>query len=267
MTVSEWLDRSQHILSASDIATAHLDCLVLIEDTTGKERAWLLAHPEYVLHKTEVESLNAKIKQRIGHVPLAYIRGKSEFYGREYLITPHTLVPRPETETMIDLLKSMRLARGSRALDVGTGSGCIAISAALESQNITVSGCDIDMACIKVAAKNAKELGARVTFFVSDLLGQAGDYEVLLANLPYVPDSFQINTAATHEPQHALFGGSDGLDIYQRLFAQIKSKRIKPHCIFTESLPLQHGAMADIAESNGYALQQTDDFIQLFELV
>jgi len=267
MKISEWLTGSQIALKRAGISTARLDCLVLLEDETGKSRAWLLAYPEHSLQSQELENLNSKITQRVMHVPLAYIRGKAEFYGREFTVTAHTLVPRPETETIIDLLKQLDPPAETRLLDVGTGSGCIAITAALELRNVQVSACDIDKSCLAIATTNATKLGAHVTFLESNLLEHTQQCDILLANLPYVPDNFQINTAATHEPPHALFGGEDGLDLYRKLFKQLEASDPYPSHILVESLPMQHEVLAGIAKAAGFALRKTDDFIQLFEPV
>ena len=267
METSKWLTNSQALLKRAGVSTARLDCLVLLEDETGKDRAWLLAHPEYTLEDEELKNVNAKLAQRARHIPLAYIRKKVEFYGREFIVDAHTLVPRPETETMIDLLKQLHLPAETQLLDVGTGSGCIAVTTALELNNIQVSACDIDKDCLTIAATNAMKLGARVAFFESNLLEHAQPCDVILANLPYVPDNFQINTAATHEPRHALFGGDDGLDLYRKLFEQLKTSGKDCTHILTESLPPQHETLTRIAEVAGFALRETDDFIQLFEAV
>jgi release factor glutamine methyltransferase len=267
MKISEWLTSSQMALERAGISTSRLDCLVLLEDETSKNRAWLLAYPEHSLQDQELENLNAKIRQRALHIPLAYIRGKAEFYGREFTVTAHTLVPRPETETIIDLLKQLDPPAGTRLLDVGTGSGCIAITAALELGDTQVSACDVDKGCLAIAATNAAKLGVQVTFSESNLLKHTQRCDILLANLPYVPDNFQINTAATHEPRRALFGGEDGLDLYRELFKQLKANEWRPSHALIESLPLQHEALADIAKAAGFALRKTDDFIQLFEPV
>src|SRR5581483_9564604 len=109
-------------------------------------------------------------------------------------------------------------------------------------------------------------LGASVTFFISDLLEQNGAYDILLANLPYVPEGFHINAAASYEPPQALFSGPDGLVLYRKLFLQIEKSNIKPHAILTESFPFQHGQLTTMAEAVGFTLTRTDDFIQLFEL-
>ena len=267
MAVSDWLKQAQTSLESAGIATARLDCLVLLEDELGKDRAWLLSHPEHELQGSEIENLNTKIVQRAQHIPLAYIRGHAEFYGREFAVNAHTLVPRPETETIIELLKTLDLPAGAHVLDIGTGSGCIAITAALELPNAQVSACDIDRNCLKVGTQNAERPGARVAFFENNLLQRAEPQDILLANLPYVPDNFQINTAATHEPRHALFGGPDGLDLYRTLFVQITASTWKPQYILAESLPPQHETLAEIAKATGFHLQKTEDFIQLFELI
>jgi len=262
MTVSSWLTQAQATLKAAGVTTARLDCLVLLEDATGHDRSWLLTYPDYELQGSEVKKLNTKIAQRAEHVPLAYLRGRAEFYGRDFLVTPHTLVPRPETESMIELLKGLRLAPGTRLLDVGTGSGAIAITAYLELSGVQVSACDIDLEALNVAGRNAASLDAEVHFFESDLLAAAEPSGVIAANLPYVPDNFEINLAASHEPRHALFGGTDGLDPYRRLFAQLIDQPTT--YVLTESLPPQHESLDAIAKATGFSLEKTDDFIQLF---
>jgi release factor glutamine methyltransferase len=279
MTVSSWLKQAQSHLKDADISTARLDCLVLLEDETGKDRTWLLAHPEWELPELVLEELGAKIDRRAQHVPLAYIRGKAEFYGREFIVNEHTLVPRPETETMIDMLKRERNVHSLLAyhdedfhfIDVGTGSGAIAITTKLELPDATVTAMDIDKNCLKIAGQNAKKLGADITLLCGNLLQPLDTLKtmhekqiVLLCNLPYVPNDFPINTAAKHEPRHALFGGNDGLDLYREMFEQIKTSSWKPAYILTESLPSLHDPLAATAKAFGFSLERTDDFIQLF---
>ena len=260
-----WLKRSQSKLEQAGITTARLDVLVLAEDALHTNRAQLLAHPELQLSIEQVKVLNSQINRRQSHEPLAYIRGKSEFYGREFMVSARTLVPRPETETMIDLLKTLNTSPHAKLADIGTGSGCIAITAALELSNLkTADGYEIDEKTIAIARENAQTLGARHTnFYLNNLLSKVSvRYDLVLANLPYVPESFQINLAASHEPRHAIFGGKDGLVLYRQLFKQLTAMR--PKFVLTESLPTQHAALAQIAEAAGFRLQKTDDFIQLF---
>lgn len=270
MTVASYLRQKTAELTGAGIASARLDMLILLEDATGKDRSWLLAHPEHELDDTAIGLLDAKIGRRATHIPLAYIRQRTEFYGRTFYVDEHVLEPRPESETMISLLKDLALPAGATIIDVGTGSGALAITAALEIPNLTVLGTDIDPACLAVAKQNNERLGADVEFVETDLLGsKTGPLpaaDVILANLPYVPDGWQINQAAMSEPRLAIFGGPDGMDLFRRMFAQIGRMKHKPAYILTESLPPHHGSLAQIAGGQAYVQHEEQDFIQLFRL-
>jgi release factor glutamine methyltransferase len=264
--VGEFIAYATKRLHDAGVPTARLDCIVLLEDATETDRSWLLAHPEFVLSDVQLQKLDKQLVRRSEHIPLAYIRGHAEFYGRTFKVNPHTLVPRPETENIIELLKRLRLRVGTRLLDVGTGSGCIAITAALELPEFEVNASDIDRQALQVAEQNAASLDAHVTFYISNLLERAGPVDVITANLPYVPDNFKINTAAAHEPRHAIFGGDDGLDLYRDLFGQLGDRETLPKFVITESLPPQHEMLESIAKVFGYTIRITEDFVQLFEL-
>jgi release factor glutamine methyltransferase len=263
MTVGQFLTTAMQALVEAEVESARLDVLVLLEDTLDKNRASLLAHPEIQLSPGQLSKLNNYITQRKKHVPLAYIRGRSEFYGRTFMVDEHVLVPRPETESMITLLKKIPLDGTPRIVDIGCGSGCIAVTAALELPSAKVVACDISPEALQVARKNAQQLKAAVQFAEADLLGtQAEHFDVVLANLPYVPTDYPINTAATFEPKLALFAGNDGLDLYRRLFVQLRGS--KAHYVICESLEPQHKPLAAIAKTAGYMLEQTDGLTQLF---
>jgi len=285
--LAQSLNAATKTLEQAYIPTARLDSMVLLEDVTGKDRAWLLAHPELILQGVTLQKYNSFIERRAKHEPLAYIRGKSEFYGREFLVTPSTLQPRPETETMITLLKSLlqhditvsalrarKYKKDVLIVDVGTGSGCLAITAKIEWPEIEVYATEINEDALKIAKKNATKLGADVKFYQGNLLEPIYVLRpplfALLCNLPYVPDSHPINKAAKQEPKIAIFGGEDGLDLYRDLFKQVQSEErrakseVRPSYILTESLPFQHTELAKIAKQQGYKLVQTEDFIQVF---
>lgn len=283
MDIDTWLKRSVVALDTAGIGTARLDALVLLEDCLHTDRAQLLAHLETKLTDEQLSTLDSDIERRVTHEPLAYIRGNTEFYGRRFSVNNNVLEPRPESETMIDMLKTLSLGvhidehpgECMTIVDVGTGSGALAVTAQLELQAARVIGTDIDPACLKVATANARAHGAAVTFVQGDLLapleplGLGGGQQpkgalVLLCNLPYVPDDFHINMAAGHEPRLAIFGGEDGLDVYRKLFAQVHSLTLQPDFILTESLPAQHDALTKLATAHGYVLSREEDFIQLF---
>jgi release factor glutamine methyltransferase len=303
MQVQNFLTKATQRLDQAGIATSRLDVLVLIEDRLGIDRAQLLARPELALSLSDKNVLNDQIVRRSHHVPLAYIRGKTEFYGRDFIITPAVLEPRPESETMIELFKqvletgpefkksghvepvstpsaSLQVRAASkkasadpktaqkqpiRVADVGSGSGAIGTTAKLEKPEISIDLLEIDDEAIKISKLNVDKYTTHIPVIKSDLLtASPQDYAILLCNLPYVPDDFQINTAATHEPRLAIFGGPDGLDIYCRLFDQLKIVAIKPLYVIIENLPFQHLESSRIAASAGYQLLQTEDLIQVF---
>ena len=269
MNNAAWLKRAESQLTLANIGTARLDALVLHEAATGKDRTHLLAHPEMELSEEELNLLNGWVERRAKHEPVAYLLGKSEFYGREFVVSPAVLEPRPESETMIDMLKNQvaTLFGGKEfnLADVGTGSGALGITAKLELPGASVDLLEIDEAAIEVAKTNVIKFTTSISVIKSDLLAQTTQhYDVLLCNLPYVPDEHTINRAATHEPKIAIFGGPDGLDLYRKLFRQVKKLQNVPLLILTESLPAQHEALKQIAGQFGYQQTQEDDFIQAF---
>ena len=267
-TVSKWLEHSIKSLSDAKVDSARLDALILLSDELGQDKSWVLAHPEYVLQIEQIKKLNTKIAHRIAHVPLAYIRGHAEFYGRDFRVNSHVLVPRPETEDAIDAVITATVdVHNPLIVDIGTGSGCIAITLALSINPSRIIGIDISDAALSVARDNAKRHSANVTFQSGDLLAplgaQADEPLFIVANLPYVPLHFPINEAAKHEPSIALFSGDDGLADYRRLFEQLHDLSIAT-TVITESLELQHEALKIIAKTQGYKLVETKGLIQTF---
>jgi release factor glutamine methyltransferase len=270
MRVEKFLERATDKLKAAEVSTARLDTLILLEDALHKDRAWLLANTDIQLTSAQQIRLNKQIARRAVHEPLAYIRGFTEFYGRRFKVNRRVLEPRPESETMIDLLKQIaksheRRAKRWKIADVGTGSGAIGITAALELHNNSVDLYDIDAAALAVARHNCElhELNLRIV--KRDLLRNTHKaYDVILANLPYVPSRWRINKAAAREPRLAIFGGPDGLDVYRRLFEQLTHFSWRPKYILTESLPPQHGKLKRIALEAGFKERQVRDFIQLY---
>lgn len=266
MIVQDFLHQATEALREAGIPTPRLDCLVLLEDALGLDRAAILAHPETPIGASKIGGLNKEIAQRVRHTPLAYIRGKTSFYGRKFAVNRHVLVPRPESETMIDVLKKLPLPPRPKIVDIGTGTGCLGVTAALELGLAKVTLYDIDPQALKLAKLNARALKTNVTCRRADLLAFSPEANIILANLPYVPERYAINQAAEHEPKHAIFGGKDGLNLYRRLWSQINDLPHKPRLVLTEALPPQHTTLAAIAGQAGYTLHGAEDFIQVFKL-
>lgn len=269
-----WLATASKQLSAAGIESARLDCLLLLEDELGCDRAWLLAHPEAALTSRQIGRLNKKVIRRELHEPMAYIRGKVAFFGHDFSVDRRVLVPRPESEAMLEALTLLPLPPASSRLpdrplivDAGTGSGALAIAAKLARPQAEVYGTDISRACLTVARRNARALHAEVRFLESDLLASLEpdtQPDIILANLPYVPDAHAINEAARHEPALAIFGGADGMKLYRRLWSQCTTKAWRPSWILTEALLPDHSALAAIAAEHGYRLARTQGLCQVW---
>jgi release factor glutamine methyltransferase len=265
MTIGQFLDQATKTLQEAGVESARLDTLVLLEDVVGQDRSSLLAHTDQDLNPAQNTKLNTFITQRKDHLPLAYIRGRAEFFGRTFKVNNHVLVPRPETESMIELLKNIGLSSPQLIADVGTGSGCLGVTAALELPRSQIHFLDSDTAALDIAKHNADHWHVHGTYIHSNVLDPwAGTYTVVLANLPYVPDMYPVNKAALHEPRIALFSGSDGLNHYKLLWQQLAGHEPKPAHVITESLPAQHHAMAILARNADYILYAAQGYAQHF---
>lgn len=266
MTAGELLKSASSRLASAGIGSARLDALVLLEDTLHRDRAWILAHPEARIPETEVKKLERKLARRARQVPLAYVRGHTEFYGRRFKINRRVLEPRPESEAMIELLKKLKLPREAKITDVGTGSGALGITAKLELPHAHVDLFDIDAGALAVAKHNAVMHELHLKVEKRDLLkGSHTAYDAILANLPYIPNTWKLHPSVLNEPKIALLGGKDGLDIYRRLFEQISGFKYPPRYVLTESMPPQHEKLAGVAKSHGYKPLNSQDFIQVFK--
>ncbi len=207
--------------------TASLDAQILLSHTLGKPRAWLLAHPEYELSPTEKFSFDGSLSRLVQGTPLAYLLNHWEFYGLDFLVTPDVLIPRPETELLVDCaLAWLKTHPGRRkAAEAGTGSGCIAISLAAHCGDLRVWAGDISRAALAVAGFNRSRhrVNGQIDLFQADLLGcLRGPVDLIVANLPYIPTRTLKGLAVSNqEPVLALDGGEDGLAVIRRLLADV----------------------------------------------
>lgn len=266
MNIQIFLQKNIHNLQKVHIASARLDCIILLEDVLGIDRSLILAHPEIELSEAQIARLNNYITRRLDQEPLAYIRGTTEFYGRKFIVNKFVLVPRPESEDCITILKNVPLPIAEpKIADVGTGSGCLGITAKLEIPTSKVYIFDISREALDVAQKNAQLHKITVHPKQQNLLEGSGEqFDVILANLPYVPSDYPINKPTEHEPQLALFSGTDGLDHYRLFWKQISVLPYKPTYVITESMTLQHSEIQQLAKDAGYNLIKTIGLVQLF---
>lgn len=209
------------LLSASGIPEPRFTAELLLCHALGRERVYLFAHPEQELREVEWLHYGRYLDQRMRGKPLQYITHKQEFFGREFRVTPEVLIPRPETELLAEAVLKMNRAADELAIDVGSGSGAIAVTLALDS-GLRVIGTDVSIPALEVARSNAERLQARVQFVAADLLDSFADESagVVVCNPPYVPEADRGSLqreVREWEPALALFGGADGTDSYKRL--------------------------------------------------
>ncbi len=222
MTVQTALLQGTKLLEDGVISAARLTAEVLLAHALQRERVYLYSHPEDELTERAWIHYGRYLHERLNGKPTQYITGRQEFYGREFHVTSDVLIPRPETEHLIQASRT-RIQPGHIVLDVGTGSGAIAITLALETSAHILAN-DLSAAALSVAAANARRLSAQVRFFAGDLTSSiaADAVDVLVSNPPYVPQTDHPGLqreVRDYEPHVALFAGPTGLEIYERLIS------------------------------------------------
>ena len=220
MTLRTALDQGTKLLDDAAVGMARLTAEVLLAYAIHRDRAYLYGHPEHELSELEWLHYGRYLHERMQGKPTQYITGSQEFYGREFRVTPEVLIPRPETEHVVET--ALRLApHPQRILDVGCGSGILAITLRLETVATVWAG-DISLSAIAVAVANAQRLQAPVSFVNADLMSAFADHsmDLIVSNPPYVPlgDKADLQREVRDwEPHQALFAGPTGLEIYARL--------------------------------------------------
>lgn len=222
-------DTLQFISENINGETAHLDAQVLLAHILKKPRTWVVAHPEKRLTKPQLASVKESTSRLQAGEPLPYILGHQEFYGLDFELTPDVLIPRPETELLVErAIKWLEASPERRTIaDIGTGSGCISVAIAKTISDAIVTGTDISLHALKVARRNALKhnVTKRVSFVQCDLLPPHPDplptdlhFDLICANLPYIStDTLHALDVFRHEPALALDGGPDGLDVIRKL--------------------------------------------------
>ncbi len=243
--------------------TSELDVSILIAHSLGKSRPWVLSHSEVELSPDQLEILDHQLRQYHQGVPLPYLLGQWEFFGNQFFITQATLIPRPETELMVEEVIHWLAEHpeASRVLDIGTGCGCVAISIALHCPRTQVIANDLSYDALRVAKKNVEmyHLEERVLLVSASILPPlATSFDVICANLPYIPsDRLRILPIYRREPTLALDGGKDGLELYRKLFAALPSLPKKPCLITCEMDASQAAEMVAMAQRKFPAAQIT----------
>lgn len=283
-TIGQHLKYTIQTLKKNRIPSAILDAEILLSFVIKKPKEFLYTYPEKTISTKQITQLKKLVSRRAKYEPIAYLTNKQEFYGREFYVDKRVLIPRPETELLIEELRSLlpfppcpplaeeEAGRGLptpiNVIDIGTGSGCIAITLKLECPDLQITAIDNSLPALKVAQKNAKKLKAKIKFIHSDLLKEINPskmssqtkrsedpgsrnpeflspIDVIVANLPYVPIekkqhlNLPQEKSIKFEPQKALYAKNNGLELYEKLFKQIKIKHLNPKLILCEIGPGQ----------------------------
>ena len=270
LTVQAALARATQQLSLTGSDTAALDARVLLQHALGVSREWLIGHGDAALSNAQEECFSALVARREAHEPIAYIMGKESFWKDTFIVTPDTLIPRGDSETLIEAVLTMLpdTSEPLRVLDLGTGTGCLLLSILREYKNATGIGVDIYEPTRAVAARNAQALGlaARAQFVLGDMNDETTlprtpeRFDLIISNPPYIRSAdmrgLQRDVIA-HEPHRALDGGDDGLNFYVNLFKWLP-KRMAPSSV--AMFEVGHDQAADVstlATQNGWSTTRT----------
>lgn len=236
------LKEGMALLRAANVPSSTLAAELLLMHALARDRTWLYTHPESEIDASAARNYFGLITRRAAGEPTQYLTGKQEFWGLEFEVTPAVLIPRPETEHVIEVALERLGARGIkinmrtgepssplRIADVGTGSGCLAVALAHELPHAEIFATDISAAALEVARRNAARHGvsSRVQFFEGDLLkpisASSGSFDFIVSNPPYVAQNdaaILAREVREHEPHAALFGGPTGIEMYERLIEE-----------------------------------------------
>lgn len=245
-TVREALDSALVALQGAGLDTPRLDAEVLLAHALGTDRLRLLLDRDAPVDGAAARWFRDAVRARtVQRMPVAYLTGTKGFWDVELTVDPRVLIPRPETETLVEWALEA-LPRGSSVVDVGTGSGAIALALA---PHFDVRATDVSEDALAVARANAERLGRRVAFAVGDL--RVDDAEAIVANPPYVERGAQLAPELAHEPHLALFGGEDGLDVVRRLV--VVAAAAPARVLALEVGAGQAPGVRDLAERAGFA--------------
>lgn len=227
MNISETLKKASEILTQNGIAEPRREADSLLAFALGKNKTFLIAHSEYELSESESENFQRILERRANREPLQYIRGTQEFFGIDFIVTPDVLIPRPETELLVEAaIEILQAKENPRFCEIGTGSGCISVSILHEVKNATATGADISEKALKITELNAEKNSVfeRLQLIKSDVFENVEDekFDLIVSNPPYISSSDFENLqkeVRDFEPQTALTDNKNGLSIIEKIIS------------------------------------------------
>ncbi|MEK7159651.1 MAG: peptide chain release factor N(5)-glutamine methyltransferase [Patescibacteria group bacterium] len=252
-TIRDTLYHAAELLKQRKITSAHLDAEVILSFVFKKPKEYLYTYPEKLLSKPQSIIYKKLVNKRAKRFPVAYLIGRKEFFGLDFFVNKHVLIPRPETEFLVEqALTAAALFKNNLTIaDIGTGSGCIAVALAKNLPGTKVFATDISKEALVVARKNSKHCGVNVNFMHGSLSTPLKNkkIDIIMANLPYLPHSYK-HESIKHEPRLALYAGKFGLESYERLFQQVARFKYQPKLILLEAGTIQMKLLQKIIKKN-----------------
>ncbi len=266
MTIKEALTHSQDSLKAANISSAKLDTELLLAHVLGSTREYLLAHDDLELTAEQTDQFKGLINRRAHHEPLVHLTNRCEFYGLELEITPDVLTPRVETEQMVEWAVQYA-PPGSKLIDIGTGSGAIAIAIAKHRPDLEIWATELTPEALQIAKRNTDKHKLNIKCVQSDLFQAiSASFSTVVTNLPYLKDDADLMPEVQKEPAVALFGGPDGLDLYRRFLRELPEHLEPDGYLFTECDPWQQADLISQAAKIGLKPLQQGYFIMGFQV-
>ncbi len=260
--IRELLSWAEKLFRQTNIPSSRLDSEILLAHVLGVDRTWLITHDDEQIDNLAMEKFKQLVAHRAKREPIAYLIGKKEFYGRTFFVNQHVLIPRPETESIIDVVKYLSIPAGSTVIDVGTGSGIVGLTVGLEIADLKkVIASDISIEALRVAKQNFDSLKppTATDFIHSNLLYFWDETshtkpDLIVSNLPYVDRSWQTSPEVKHEPALALYADVGGLELIYRLIKQASSALKKNGFLVLEADPEQHQSIIIFAKEHDFTL-------------
>ena len=240
------------------------EATLLVSFILKKPKEFVIAHDDYLLDNEKLARVLRLFDRRKNHEPIAYLTGCKEFYGRDFEVDKNVLIPRPETETIIEAIKKLLNDDTKNVLDIGTGSGCIGITLKLERPRINVTMSEISKEALKAADINVRKFGVEVELVYSDLLKNIPKntvYDIIVANLPYVDKVWETPPDLQYEPKMALYADDGGIDIIKKCIQAAPDYLAKNGYLVLELDPCQHKDVVEFSKGFGFKKHLIDDYI------
>ncbi len=259
MNCSQLLEEAENRFDTGGLPTPGLDAQVLLAHCIGRDRQFLYAHPEKELSSAQVEHFRSLVARRMKWEPIAYITGEKEFWSLTFEVTPDVLIPRPDTEILVEeVLKLFERDEKARILEIGTGSGAISVALASEREQVSITATDCSPEALAVARRNAlnNTVGKRISFLCGDLFEPVrGTYDIIISNPPYLSEE-EFNLLALgvreYEPRRALVAGPDGTEFHRRLIQGARPFLVEEGWLAMELGAGQKGALEKILRESDY---------------